>query len=204
MRVWLLLAAVALAALAGCSVTDVATVDDAGATEIAAADDRQEADPGSGFVETVWPLALAGVTGLIVGVLLGSAVQTSRPHDEPAPRPPPRGPARDPALARRVDQLTSQRRRLVDALIDSNDRADSAAVAQTITRALADVGVHAIAPSPGSPFDPTRHIATRGVQTTEHRMTDTIAAVETPGYEDDGSVLRHARVQVNQYQEPHP
>lgn len=101
-----------------------------------------------------------------------------------------------------VERLANQRRRLVKALIDGRDRVDSPAIAQSMQRALADVGVHEVAPSPGSPFDPSRHMVTRPVPTEDAGAADTIAALETPGYVDDGSLLRYARVQVHHYREP--
>lgn len=192
-----------LAALTGCSAMDDEVVEAPEATQVTTADDEQDDAAAPGVLDSSLLLALVGGGGLVVGLLMGFVLRGLVLPD-PAPRPPP-APRRaevDPALARRLDQLTSQRRQLVDALIDSGDRVDSVAVAQTIARALADVGVHAISPSPGSPFDPTRHIATRGVPTANEGMRDTVAAVETPGYEDDGSILRYARVQVNQYEEP--
>jgi GrpE len=112
-----------------------------------------------------------------------------------APAPAPAAPAANPGLQQRVEKLEAERGTLVQTCVYVRDRATSKALADTLGRALHDVGVSTVAPV-GVRFDPAHHEAGGATPTTEPARAGTIAAVEVPGYVDRGVVLRAPVVTV--------
>ncbi|GAA3521730.1 nucleotide exchange factor GrpE [Actinocatenispora rupis] len=101
----------------------------------------------------------------------------------------------DPGLAQRLEQAESERGSLVQTCVYVRDRATSKAIADTLGRALSDVGVTTVAPV-GVRFDPAHHEAGGATPTRDPQQAGTIAAVEVPGYVDRGVVLRAPVVTV--------
>ena len=92
-------------------------------------------------------------------------------------------------------RLESERATLVQTCVYVRDRATSKAIADTIGRALTEVGVGTVAPV-GVRFDPAHHEAGGATTTSDPAKVGTIAAVEVPGYVDRGVVLRAPVVTV--------
>ncbi|HEY3503477.1 MAG TPA: nucleotide exchange factor GrpE [Actinocatenispora sp.] len=101
----------------------------------------------------------------------------------------------DPGLAHRAEQAEGERASLVQTCVYVRDRATSKAIADTLGRALSDVGVTTVAPV-GVRFDPAHHEAGGATPTRDPQQAGTIAAVEVPGYVDRGVVLRAPVVTV--------
>jgi hypothetical protein len=85
---------------------------------------------------------------------------------------------------------------LVQQYIDLRDQVGSAALQAQMADALAAVGVTAIEPAPGEPFDRTRHQAVDHVPTDDPARHRTVASVERPGYLDGERIIRPAQVVV--------
>lgn len=133
--------------------------------------------------------ALLGFAGALVaagalgGVLLYAARQTS-----PSPVTPPTGIAAVPPSTA-DGQADKDRSTLVQTSIYVRDRVTSKAIADRLGWALHEVGVSELSPV-GAVFDPALHEAGGSVDTEDPSALGTVAAVETVGYSDRGSVLR--------------
>jgi GrpE protein len=134
--------------------------------------------------------ALAG--GVAVALLF--AGRRDQPGTAPVASAPPAA-GGGPGLAARLEQAEAERANLVKTCVYVRDRATSKAIADTLGRALSDVGVSTVAPV-GVPFDPAHHEAGGATPTPDPARVGTIAAVEVPGYLDRGVVLRAPVVTV--------
>ncbi|HEV2086993.1 MAG TPA: nucleotide exchange factor GrpE, partial [Cryptosporangiaceae bacterium] len=83
----------------------------------------------------------------------------------------------------------ADRAALVETCIYVRDRATSKAIADHLARTLERVGVTEVRPN-GVAFDASQHEAGGSAPTDDPRLDGTIAAVEIPGYNDRGKVLR--------------
>jgi GrpE len=103
-----------------------------------------------------------------------------------------------PEAARPASAAAAEERAaLVRACIYVRDRVTSAALAQRLDQALAEVGVELVDPV-GERFDATRHEAAGVQHTRETGLVGTVAAVEVSGYADRGLLLRAPVVTVYQ------
>lgn len=134
--------------------------------------------------------ALAG--GLAVALLMAGRRETAGAVPVASAPPAVGG---DPGGAARLEQVESERATLVQTCVYVRDRATSKAIADTLGRALAEVGVTTLAPV-GAVFDPAHHEAGGATATRDPAQAGTIAAVEVPGYLDRGAVLRAPVVTV--------
>lgn len=100
-----------------------------------------------------------------------------------------------------IARLTRERAALIKLCLYARDRLASEAAAERIDAGLAEVGVVAVRPD-GEPFDPARHEAAASVPTDDPELHGTIADTESPGYVDDGALVRPAVVAVYQKDPP--
>lgn len=134
--------------------------------------------------------ALAGFVGACITGLVPLAVVTGRLSAADQS-----GHAANADTAAAIDQLSNDRRSLVDTCIYVRDRATSKAIADRIGTSLEGVGVATLAPM-GQRFDPTVHEAGGTTPAPDPQHDGVIAAVETLGYVDHATVVRHPIVTV--------
>ena len=103
-------------------------------------------------------------------------------------------------LQAHLDQLGGERASLVNTCVYVRDRATSRAIADRIGQSLHDVGVVTLAPT-GVPFDPAHHEAGGHTPAPDPSKAGMIAAVEVPGYVDNGTLLRAPVVTVYRQRE---
>jgi hypothetical protein len=137
--------------------------------------------------------ALAGFTGALLAALVVGGVALFVPRQQTFAPPPARPVSTPPAAA--DQQLRKDRATLVETCIYVRDRATSKAIADRLGWALQQVGVAEVTPT-GVAFDPAHHEAGGAVATDDPRHAGTVAAVEIPGYTDQGAVLRAPVVTV--------
>lgn len=139
--------------------------------------------------------AVAG--GVAVAFLLvgGRSPRTAGPAGNGLPVAPVSGAGSDPGLTQRLEQAEAERQTLVQTCVYVRDRATSRAIADTLGRALQEVGVNTVAPV-GVRFDPAHHEAGGATAAADPTQVGTIAAVEVPGYIDRGVALRAPVVTV--------
>ncbi|NUS73694.1 MAG: nucleotide exchange factor GrpE [Corynebacteriales bacterium] len=141
------------------------------------------------------------LSGLVVFILIG-ARSSANAADATAHAPVAAAsyPVPAPAAPSPSDgQAEQQRRSLVETLIYVRDRATSPAIAERVGTALRSVGVTELSPA-GVTFDPAQHEAGGFVATSDANLNGTIAAVETVGYSDQGTILRAPVVTVYRVQ----
>lgn len=129
------------------------------------------------------------------GVAVAFLFLGSRTDGQQAPVATPSAAGGDPGLAKRLEQAEGERGTLVQTCVYVRDRATSKAIADTLGRALQDVGVSTVAPV-GARFDPAHHEAGGATPASDPAQVGTIAAVEVPGYVDRGIALRAPVVTV--------
>ncbi|WP_187414472.1 nucleotide exchange factor GrpE [Nonomuraea sp. PA05] len=127
----------------------------------------------------IWVWVLLAVTAFAAGLCLGGLLRQHRWATVRTPHT---------ASSARDD-------RLVLACIELADQLTSEALRAQVHRALADVGVHAIAAC-GEPFSTLRHRAVDREPTDDPGRHGLVAAVVRPGYESGPEVLREAEVTV--------
>lgn len=148
--------------------------------------------PGSMFDVGTGGAAAGGVaiSGLIVLLILGRTVPQT-----PPPAPAPISPEAATSTRAAIDQLTTERRNLVNTCIYVRDRSTSQAISDRIGAALTEAGVATLAPV-GERFDPTVHEAGGTTPTNDPAQDGIIAVVETLGYNDRTGMLRNPIVTV--------
>jgi len=148
------------------------------------------ADPDSVFSVGPAAAAAAGVaiSGLAVLLILGRA-------NTPLPAPTMHTPDTDTAARGIIDQLSNERRTLINTCIYVRDRSTSQAIADRIGAGLTEAGVTTLAPV-GERFDPTRHEAGGTTPAPDPTQDGVIAVVETLGYNDRNTMLRNPIVTV--------
>ncbi|MFD0559369.1 GrpE protein [Stackebrandtia endophytica] len=128
------------------------------------------------------------ISGIAVLMILGRA--TSAPAAAPAHIP-----DTDAAARAAIDQLSNERRTLVNTCIYVRDRSTSQAIADRIGTGLTEAGITTVAPV-GERFDPTRHEAGGTTPAPDPSHDGVIAVVETLGYNDRNTMLRNPIVTV--------
>ena len=108
-----------------------------------------------------------------------------------------RGPAREvSATAERNEELVRDRALLVKVCIAVRELVESAALREQLDDALRAVGVAAVQPAPGEPFDPAQYRAIGTVPTTDSALHDMVASAQRIGYTDRGKRLSYPEVLV--------
>jgi hypothetical protein len=161
-----------------------------------------ERQPVCGSSDTFEPLPAlaalggAGLAGLAVLVLmLAGALTGRRTVPVVAGRGPVQPVAPGPVAASR--RTEAERAALVRACIYVRDRITSKALADRLGAALREAGVSVVEPA-GERFDPAHHEAGGAAPSDDPNKVGTIAAVEVPGYNDRGHILRAPVVTVYQ------
>ena len=85
---------------------------------------------------------------------------------------------------------------LVRACVEVNDAIPSAALAEQLADALAEVGVTQVEVAAGEPFDSAHHHAVGRVGTRDRGRHNLVARTDRPGYVDRGRRLRYPDVIV--------
>lgn len=144
---------------------------------------------GSGFHAAAAAAGFGGalVAGVTVLGLLGGRLKT--------PAAPASAVGADDSVRAAAEQLHAERRMLIDTCIYVRDRSTSQAISDKIGAALTESGVVTVTPT-GERFDPTRHEAGGVTPAPDPAHDGVIAAVETVGYHDRQSILRHPIVTV--------
>lgn len=100
--------------------------------------------------------------------------------------------------------LARERAMLIDGLVDLDqtwgDRFES--LREKIRRTLAQVGVDAIIPAAGEPFDAAEHESVGAESTTAEHLHETIVSADAAGYVDRGIVVRQPQVVVYRLDRP--
>lgn len=135
---------------------------------------------------------LAGVAGLVLGVVLGAAavVSAHRRHDRPGP-PPPDPPAPPAPPDTRLDRFAAD-------LLEAADDAPSPELRRRLTALVLRLDVELIQPDEQEPFDEDLYVVERLIRTASPARHGTVARVVRPGLRKlSGEVLRKAT--VNRY-----
>lgn len=140
-----------------------------------------EQDCGVGFSFSI-PAAVVGFFGtLLAGFLVLGLMILGQRRDRPVAAVAPTSAV--------PNEGNPDRDKLVQTLVYVRDRANSQALGDRIMRDLVAIGVIELRPD-GEPFDSARHEAGGSQETEDPRLDGRIAAVETPGYVDQGRILR--------------
>lgn len=139
--------------------------------------------------------AAAGAIGVAISGLVVVLILSRTAPPPPPPPPPAVNTDADASTRAVIEQLTTERRSLVNTCIYVRDRTTSKAIADRIGTGLAEAGVTTLAPV-GERFDPTVHEAGGTTPTNDPAQDGIIAVVETPGYNDRSGLLRNPIVTV--------
>lgn len=93
------------------------------------------------------------------------------------------------------DQVSAERRALIQLCMYAMDRARSGGVAERLEQGLAEIGVRALRPD-GDRFDPGVHEAGGAVPTEDGALVGTVAETEAVGFADRDQLLRAPVVTV--------
>ncbi|MGW5153338.1 nucleotide exchange factor GrpE [Rhodococcus koreensis] len=152
-------------------------------------------------VETWLLIAITAAVLILAGVAIGTLIGNRGPRgdqwnpaDHPPPLPPPT-PSTSPAGDRALATVISQRAALIAGCVRVRGLLDDQVLSDVLDQTLHTGGVEIFDPT-GAPLDPTRHRVTGTAPAPEPRANGVIATTETPGYLDDGKVVRPAEVIV--------
>jgi hypothetical protein len=149
----------------------------------------------------------SGITGLgvllaVILALVGWFVGRTwgrRPADQPAAAPRSRP---DSGRASSDGRGDRDREILVGACVELADVVPSESLRRQLREALSAVGVEAVEPALGSPFDAASYRIVDRVSTHDPAMRNRIAGTERPGYVDRGRPIRDAEVLVYSVEGP--
>lgn len=96
---------------------------------------------------------------------------------------------------RELVALQKERGRLIDLLLYAADRVSSPAAAERVDDGLRQLGIESLRPD-GEVFDPAHHEASASVDTDDAGRHGRVAETETPGYSDNGRLVRPPIVTV--------